>query len=371
MYQIYGSENSPYSIKVRSYARYLGINHKWIVRSASTQAAFSKVAKLPLVPAVRLPNGNGIQDSTPIMELFDTLPAIDTSGSSTTNTTHPPGDLRFLSELLEEYGDEWLNKQMFHYRWARPIDQRIVSLRLASEMLTGGGSERSSDDSGSGDEMLMQMSDQVRDRMSGRGFAVGSNKITAPMLESTFQESMDLLEKHLKDRNFLFGSRPSFGDFGMGAQVYQALLDPTAGAHLLAHAPRVVEWCTSLLAPSTTLKDTGKWERWETLATTLTPLLKNHVGRIFLKWSHANSICIVGKLKECVVDLPCGTWKNVVGGPQKYQYKSLQVLRSKYAKVRNEKLDKLMAETNCLEVLSIPSWAVSGEESESERRSKL
>ena len=92
---------------------------------------------------------------------------------------------------------------MFHYRWARPIDQRIVSLRLASEMLTG--SERRSDDSGSGDEMLMQMSDQVRGRMSGRGFAVGSNKITAPMLESTFQESMDLLEKHLNNRNFLFG----------------------------------------------------------------------------------------------------------------------------------------------------------------------
>ena len=324
------------------------------MRSASTQAAFAKVAKLPLVPAVRLPNGNGIQDSTPIMELFDTLEF---------NTTHPPGDLRFLSELLEEYGDEWLNKQMFHYRWARPIDQRIVSLRLASEMLTG------SDDSGSGDEMLMQMSDQVRGRMSGRGFAVGSNKITAPMLESTFQESMDLLEKHLNNRKFLFGSRPSFGDFGMGAQVYQALLDPTAGAHLLAHAPRVVEWCTSLLAPSPTLKDSGKWERWETLASTLTPLLKNHVGRIFLKWSHANSTCIVGKLKECVVDLPCGTWRNVVGGPQKYQHKSLQVLRSKYAKVRNVKLDKLMAETNCLDVLV---HHVSGEESESERRrSKL
>ena len=131
----------------------------------------------------------------------------------------------------------------------------------------------------------------------------------------------------------------------------------------------VVEWCTSLLAPSPTLKDSGKWERWETLASTLTPLLKNHVGRIFLKWSHANSTCIVGKLKECVVDLPCGTWRNVVGGPQKYQHKSLQVLRSKYAKVRNVKLDKLMAETNCLDVLV---HHVSGEESESERRrSKL
>ena len=36
-YIIYGSENSPYSTKVRSYFRYKQIPHEWRVRNASTQ----------------------------------------------------------------------------------------------------------------------------------------------------------------------------------------------------------------------------------------------------------------------------------------------------------------------------------------------
>ena len=37
------------------------------------------------------------------------------------NTKLP--SLRFVSILLEEFGDEWGNKWMFHLRWARPVDQ--------------------------------------------------------------------------------------------------------------------------------------------------------------------------------------------------------------------------------------------------------
>ena len=31
-YRIFGAEISPYSVKVRSYFRYKGIEHEWIVR---------------------------------------------------------------------------------------------------------------------------------------------------------------------------------------------------------------------------------------------------------------------------------------------------------------------------------------------------
>jgi hypothetical protein len=43
--------------------------------------------------------------------------------------------LRFLSELLDEYGDEWVNKLMFHYRWGYPADQRRRSNSLASGII--------------------------------------------------------------------------------------------------------------------------------------------------------------------------------------------------------------------------------------------
>jgi glutathione S-transferase len=306
----------------------------WVVRNAKSQQEYKKVAKLPLIPAVRLPDGTGMQDSTPIMEYFDTLPNVTSS--------HPPGDLRFVSQLLEEYGDEWANKQMFHYRWHRPIDQRIVSLRLASEMLKDNASE----------SILVQMSDGIRTRMSGRGFAVGSNEITGPMIEQSFRESMAQLEKHLSTRTFLFGTKPSFGDFGLGAQIYQALIDPTAGKILLLHHPRVVEWCTSMLSPSQSLAHSGAFESWDTLAPTLEPFLEDHVGDIFLKWMDANHRCVQSKSKECVVALRYGTWKNVVLGPQKYQKKSLKVLREKFAKARTKSLDLLLKRTGCFDTLA-------------------
>ena len=96
MWRVFGSENSPYSIKVRSFFRYKGIDHAWLIRNAENQDEFDKIAKLPLVPAVASPEGKGLQDSTPIMELIEQRypdPA-----------THPEDvTLRFVSELLEEF----------------------------------------------------------------------------------------------------------------------------------------------------------------------------------------------------------------------------------------------------------------------------
>jgi hypothetical protein len=37
-YRIFGAEMSPYSVKVRSYSRYKGIPHRWILRNAASQA---------------------------------------------------------------------------------------------------------------------------------------------------------------------------------------------------------------------------------------------------------------------------------------------------------------------------------------------
>ncbi len=37
-YRVFGSEFSPYSVKVRSYFRYKRIQHEWLVRSAATGA---------------------------------------------------------------------------------------------------------------------------------------------------------------------------------------------------------------------------------------------------------------------------------------------------------------------------------------------
>ena len=94
-YRLFGSTGSPYSVKVRSYMRYKGIPHVWLVRnSAELQAEHAQHAKLPLVPLVVKADGSeAFQDSTPIIEMFE--------AERPTPTIHPASvSLRFVSELV-------------------------------------------------------------------------------------------------------------------------------------------------------------------------------------------------------------------------------------------------------------------------------
>src|SRR5262245_51268134 len=189
VYRIFGAVVSPYSVKVRSYFRYKQIPHEWIVRDAATMAEYQKYAKLPIIPLVVSPDGAGMQDSTPIIEQLEQRfpePSI-----------HPDDPVAaFASALIEEFGDEWGNKWMFHYRWAREADQISGSERIAS-LMTGGARG----------DALAKAAAGVRERMVGRVWFVGSNAQTAPQIEAGFQDAIARLEKHLAARPYLFGAR--------------------------------------------------------------------------------------------------------------------------------------------------------------------
>jgi glutathione S-transferase len=197
IYRIIGAEMSPYSVKVRSYFRYKAIPHQWVLRNAAIQAEYEKLAKMPIIPLVITPEGTGIQDSTPIIDNIEKLhpePSI-----------HPADPVvRFISALIEEFGDEWGNKWMFHYRWARDVDQISSAGRIA-RMRGPDASEEKHD----------AFAAQVRARMVDRVWFVGSNAVTAPQIEAGFIEMLGLLDAHLATRPYLFGGRPGFGDFGL------------------------------------------------------------------------------------------------------------------------------------------------------------
>jgi glutathione S-transferase len=324
-YRIFGAEVSPYSIKVRSYFRYKQIPHEWIVRDTSSAAEYQKYAKLPIVPLVVSPDGEAMQDSTPIIEQLEQRfpePAI-----------HPEDPVAaFVSSLLEEFGDEWGNKWMFHYRWAREADQVSASERIAAAM------------SGASGEALARAAAGVRERMVNRVWFVGSNAQTAPQIEDSFRDAIAALERHLAARPYLFGARPAFGDFSMWGQIYNAYTDPTPGGILRASAPKVVAWCQRMLDP----KAEGPFEAWARLAPTLEPLLVEQVGRRFLPWSVANAKAIAEGAEEFSVELAGRTYTQK---PQKYHAKSLRALREKYAAAASPALDRALAEVGCLEDL--------------------
>ena len=317
-YRIFGAELSPYSIKVRSYFRYKRIPHEWLQRNPDNIEEYQRYAKLPLVPLVITPEPVGMQDSTPIIDALELQypePSI-----------HPPDPTaRFLSALLEEFGDEWGNKWMFHYRWWREVDQ--IS---AAERLAGGNAEAAK---------------VVRERMVPRVSFVGSSEITKDQIESSFVNAIDLIENHLESRPYLMGGRPAFADFGLGLQLHQARTDPTAGALIEARAPRVNAWVHRMLDP----KAEGDFEDARALLPTLEPLLAQEVGARFLPWSAANARAIASGQEEFSVELSGGTWTQK---PQKYHAKSLGVLRARYAELKDPgELEPILQRTGCHEWL--------------------
>ena len=72
----------------------------------------------------------------------------------------------------------------------------------------------------------------------GRGFAIGSNDVTAPQIEQSFLEILACLEVHLSAFPFLFGATPSFGDFGLGLQLFHGLTPLLHGQAVLLPTTR-------------------------------------------------------------------------------------------------------------------------------------
>lgn len=326
-YQIFGSEMSPYSVKLRSYARYKSIPHAWIARRADNDETYRKHARLPIIPLVVTPAGEGLQDSTPIIEKLEPAfpaPSIFPDAS----------ELAFLSTLLEEFGDEWGNKLMFHHRWYEPVDQQSASLILARLSLPRGALDA-----------VAIRATAIRERMTARGGFVGSSDATAPLITAYLLELLDILEPHLTNRKYLFGARPSFGDFGLAPQLFEASLDPTGSAFLRARGPHVLDWCYRMTEP----RLDGEFETWATLEPTLAPLVA-YVGRYFLPWSCANAEALAAGETEFSIDLPGGPYAQ---GPQKYHVKSLAALREKFAAAKeNEKLSSILTTTGCYAYLS-------------------
>jgi glutathione S-transferase len=326
-YRIYGNELSPYSVKVRSYFRYKQLPHEWIVRTPDVEDEFNRYAKLPLIPLVVTPDGRGMQDSTPIIEQLE--------AAHPQPSIHPPDAASaFISAMIEEYGDEWGNKPMFHYRWFYEADQQSAGERLARSMMPG-----------LDEAQLPNGIAMIKSRMIPRLAFVGSSAETKAQIEGSLTNQLAILERHLAERTYLFGERPAFADFGLFSQLYQCSTDPTPAALMRATAPRVVKWIQAMLGP----RGEGEFEPWSALAPTLLPLLRDEIAAVFFPWSAANAKALAAGEKHFTVAIGGKPFSQET---QKYHAKSLAALKARYAAVADKTaLDAILKQANCWEPL--------------------
>lgn len=323
-FRLYGAELSPYSVKVRSYLRFKGLEFQWLERSNARLEEFSRYAKLPLAPILVDAEDNALQDSTPMIEALD-------AQFAEPSITPDDEALAFVAALLEDYADEWLNKAMFHYRWSYPEDQQSAAKRIVEMLFEGAEAPEGTEET-------------VRTRMIGRLHHVGSSPETAPLIEGSFTRLLGLLEAALDGRPYLFGGRPSLADFGLAAQLKQLLSDPTPGALMKAQAPKVVAWIARMEHP----RVEGPFVSLDAVRAPLAALLSTEVAGAYLVWMAANAQAVESDAAGVSVDIGGSLF---VQKPQRYAAKALAELQRKRALVESEALAALLDETGCGAVL--------------------
>ncbi len=288
-YRLFGAETSPYSVKVRSFLRYKGVEFEWIGRSAATEEAFSALAKVPTVPLLLSPGRPANQDSTSIIA---TLEADHVEPSAV------PDDpaCAALALILEDYADEWLNKLMFFNRWGQKPDRETAGDRTMVQLL-GDNVPRAK----------KKTRDQIIKRMRDRLPLVGIEKKNEKTLKPSFERFFTLLNAHLEKTLFLFGGRPSAADFALAGQVQQLMMDPTPSAWLQTEAAFVVAWSEFMDAP----KAGGPFKPLAELEETLLPLFRDEVAVTYMPWAHANMAAAKNKVDRVSLKLDAKAYDQI------------------------------------------------------------
>lgn len=330
--KLMGVAGSPYTRKIRAVLRFRGLPYR-MIRQGSPEAQALPQPKVKLLPTFYLADENGVEvavtDTTPLIRRFEG----EYSGRSVVPTDPVVG---FLNYLLEDFGDEWLTKCMFHFRWAHRENiekaRRILPFYSRVDVR---------------DDQVAPFQDHVAKIQVSRLYVVGSNETTGPIIEASYRRFLKLLDRRLQEAPFLLGQRPGSGDFGLYGQLTQlALFDPTAVAITVEEAPRVYAWTENAEDLSGLEVSDEDWIVREAVPETLRALL-GEVGRVYVPFLLGNADAVErgAEQVECVVD-----GKKWIQPPFPYQAKCLRWIREERVALSSEDrrdLDALLAGTGC------------------------
>ncbi|MEM7142479.1 MAG: glutathione S-transferase family protein [Actinomycetota bacterium] len=277
-YLLAGGWGSPYTRKVRAVLLYRRLPHQFLNAPMPGMPGRPDLPKppLPLLPCLYFPEPDGTyragSDSTPLIQELDARHA--------ERSVNPPDPaLRFLSALVEDYADEWVTKQMFHYRWGTADGVAHANQVLPLWRLHATDDEVAHFGSTFGQRQI--------DRLSG--VVAGSIEVTGPIIEDSYRRLLDVLRDHFREQSFLFGDRPSAGDFGLLGQLTQLIqVEPPSMALAREVAPRVMAWVDIMDDLSGWEVTDAGWLDRDSLGSTFDALLVE-IGRTYAPFMVANA----------------------------------------------------------------------------------
>ena len=243
--------------------------------------------------------------------------------------------------LLEDYGDEWLTKAMFHYRWYYEAD-----IKKGGDILPRWGGISQPED------QCQAMGDFIRQRQISRLSYVGSNETTKPIIEASFKRFIHLLDKLLTEQPFLMGERPGSADFAIYGQLTcLALFDPTPQAIILRECPRVYAWVEIVEDLSGYLVSDEDWLDIDNPSEALKNVL-SEVGRIYAPYLIGNAKAVMAKADVLQMELDGSPWEQ---NPFTYQAKCLQWLREAYQSLNSadrSRVDNVLSGTGVMQLFN-------------------
>jgi glutathione S-transferase len=251
-----GTNLSLYSGKTRSYLRHKRI--PFVERGSNPWEFFVTVPRRTdalAVPVVITPEGEWLQDSSAIIdELEARFPANPVLPSTPV--------LRFASYLFELWGDEFWLPLAMHGRWSHDENLPLFLNDVGAALL--GGFPRWLQSLGGRNHARMMRNHLPR---------LGIIPAQIPLIDRFAQVQLDGLDRHFASHRFLFGERPSLGDYGLIGPLYAHLgRDPWPKRELIAPRKHLAAWIERMLAPSET---TGEFQAEDRIPETLTPALRS------------------------------------------------------------------------------------------------
>lgn len=329
-----GVPGSPYTRKMRAVLRYRQIPHRFLLAHSPSVKGLPPTPR-PLLPGMWLPEGDAaweaVSDSTfQIERLAQRFPDRQLRPSD-------PG-IAFLDDLIEDYGDEWVTKQMFFYRWGidENVDHACHALPLWNIGVPDAFVER----------FRGSFGQRQIDRLSG--VVTGDLEVCGPIIMESYERLLAILRNRLAESLFLLGRRPGAGDFGVYGQLTQLVqVEPTSTADARRIAPRVMSWVDVVedLSGLEIEGDAGFDDR-DALAVGVRPLL-GEIGRTYVPFMLANAAAIDAghEQTQCEID-GRKYWQKAFG----YQRKCVGWLRERYAALDASDrafVDATLAGTGC------------------------
>jgi glutathione S-transferase len=252
---LYSWQVSYFGGKVRSYLRYKGI--PFVEKSPNI---FNYYVSLPrktgvaAIPVVVTPTGQWLQDSSVIIDHFETR----TPEKSVVPATPVH---RFLAYLFELWGDEFWIPTGLITRWCHMEENYpFLERDVANDLLPGFPQW-----------LQKKAARKVASQMSGYLERTGVIPEQYDMLNRWTVSQLDALNSHFEKHPYLLGNRASLGDFGLMAPLYGHLSrDPWPAAHLIEPRAHLKAWIARMNLTSPAV---GDFLSDTEIPQTLTPLI--------------------------------------------------------------------------------------------------